>query len=150
MKKSVVMVCAMAVVVLLAGCATQTTHTKGGQLKDVLQGEKTDKRYVETVGIGAADPNLESQTQRRATSRQAAIVSAQYEMATIIKGVKLEGGITIEKAMQTDSVISATVDTEIKGAEIIKTEWMKDDGCVVTLSLDLQGLAKRMGVKLGQ
>ncbi|OIN96036.1 hypothetical protein AUJ66_07535 [Candidatus Desantisbacteria bacterium CG1_02_38_46] len=148
MKRIVGVMCVMGVVVLLAGCATQTPHTKGGQLKDTLGAEKIDRRYIESIGIGAADPNLESQTQRRATSREAAIVAAQYQLATMIKGVHIEGGVTIEKAMQTDSVISATVDAEIKGAEIIKTEWMKDDGCVVTLRIDLQGLARRVGLKL--
>lgn len=148
MKKIVGLLMVFAVAVLLAGCTTITPHTKGGQLKDVLEGEKIDKRYIEAIGIGAADPNLESQTQRRATSREAAIVAAQYQLTTMIKGVHLEGGITIEKAMQTDSVIAATVDAEIKGAEIIKTEWLKDDGCVVTMRIDLQGLARRVGLKL--
>jgi len=88
------------------------------------------------MGIGAADSTLTNDTQKKATSRDAAIVQAQYEMLTYVKGVQLEGGITVEKAMETDSKIESYLKEVIKGAEIIKTEWTNDNGCVVTLRLD--------------
>jgi hypothetical protein len=57
--------------------------------------------------------------------------------------------------MLTDSVIAATVDTEIRGAEIASTEWTRNkeggvDGCILVLRLDLNGLARRVGLKLAQ
>ena len=57
-------------------------------------------------------------------------------MLSYVKGVQLEGGITVEKAMETDSKLESYLKEVIKGAEIIKTEWTNDDGCVVTLRLD--------------
>ena len=39
------------------------------------------------------------------------------------------------------------IDAAIKGAEIIKTEWTNDDGCLVTLRLDKKRLQDMMGVK---
>ncbi len=35
----------------------------------------------------------------------------------------------------------------IRGAEVVKTEWTNDEGCVVTLRLDKKRLETAMGVK---
>ncbi len=99
------------------------------------------------MGIGAADSTLTNSTQRRATSRDAAIVQAQYEMLSYVKGVQLEGGITVEKAMETDSKVESYLKEVIKGSEIVKTEWTNDDGCVVTLRLDKKKI-EGAGLKL--
>lgn len=131
----------------LAGCGGSRSYVKGGEINKTIVQEPTQSKYIETLGIGAADSTLTNTTQRRATSRDAAIVQAQYEMLSIIKGIQLEGGVTVQKAMETDSKLQTTVNQEIKGAEVIKTEWTNDDGCVVTLRLDKGRLAAQMGVK---
>jgi hypothetical protein len=68
-------------------------------------------------------------------------------MLSMVKGVNLEGGIHVEKAMETDSSLQTKIDAAIKGAEIIKSEWTNDDGCLVTLRLDKKRLEEMMGVK---
>jgi hypothetical protein len=118
-----------------------------GQIQQTIVHEPENKRYIETIGIGAADSTLTNVTQRKATSRDAAIVQAQYEMLSIIKGIQLEGGITVQKAMETDSRIETNVRETIKGSEVIKTEWTQDDGCVVTLRLDRKRLETGAGLK---
>lgn len=150
MRKAVVFGMAFVLVLFAAGCARKSAHLTGGKINEVLGEEKIDSRIITAIGIAGAEQGLESVTQRRATSREAAIVAAQYQLVTMVKGVRLEGGVTIEKAMQTDSVIAATVDSEIVGAVPVSSEWTDDDGCVVTLQLDLQGLAKKAGLKLGK
>ena len=122
---------------LTTGCATGVKfHVKKGELRDVLRKEPSNDRYIQTIGIGAADKTIENATQRRAASREAALVMAQYEMLCIIKGVHLAGGISVQKAMEADSNIATVVDESIRGAEVMQTEWARDDGCVVTLRLD--------------
>jgi len=155
MKKLMCFVAVAVMAVMLSGCAADTAHTKGAKANDTMKNEQIDKKIIEVRGMAAADLNMENEMQRKATSEQAAIVDAQYKLTTMIKGVKLEGGNTIEKAMLTDSVIAATVNAEIKGAEIVSTEWTRNkekevDGCIVVMRLDLNGLAKRVGFKLGQ
>lgn len=132
----------------LAACGGgKGTYVKKGELERTLDQEAISKKYLEAVGIGAADSTLTNSTQRKATSRNAAIVAAQYEMLSMVKGVELEGGIRVERAIETDSVLQTKIDAAIKGAEIIKSEWTNDDGCVVTLRLDKKRLADMMGVK---
>jgi hypothetical protein len=131
----------------VVGCSNKRTYVKKGEIDKTLDQQAVAKNYLEAIGIGAADQNLTNSTQRRATSRNAAIVAAQYEMLSMVKGVELEGGIRVEKAMETDSLLQTKIDAAIKGAEIIKTEWTNDDGCLVTIRLDKKRLQDQMGVK---
>ncbi len=134
-------------VAVLAGCSSRSSYVKGGEIKKTLDQEAIRAKYIETIGIGAADSTLTNTTQRRATARDAAVVQAQYEMLSIVKGVELEGGITVEKAMETTSSLETKVKDTIRGAQVVKSEWTSDDGCVVTLRLDRKRLETQMGVK---
>lgn len=131
----------------LIGCGGSKSYVKKGEIERTLDQEAIKKNTLEAIGIGAADQTLSNTTQKRATSRNAAIVAAQYEMLSMIKGVDLEGGIRVEKAMETDSVLQTKIDAAIKGAEIVKSEWTNDDGCLVTIRLDKKRLQEQMGVK---
>ena len=133
--------------VFLAACGAKKEYVKKGEINRTLEQEAVQKEYIEAVGIGAADAALTNKTQRMATARNAAIVAAQYEMLSMIKGVELEGGIRVEKAMETDSVLQTKIDEAIKGAEIVKSEFTSDDGCLVTLRLLKKRLQEMMGVK---
>ena len=136
----------VALATLLVACGSSKTYVKKGEIAKTLD-QQTDKgRYFETIGIGAADPSLTNTTQRLATSRDAAIVQAQYEMLSHIKGVQVEGGHTVEKALETDSKIETYLKEMIRGAEVVKTEWTKDDGCLVTLHLDKKRLESVPGL----
>ncbi len=70
-------------------------------------------RYIETVGIGRADPALINVTQRHSTACEAAIIQAQAKMLSKIQS-----------------------SGPLKGAEVVRTEWLRDDRCRVTLRLD--------------
>jgi hypothetical protein len=145
-KKSLWIGCSL-VVGFLAGCGGNRSYVKGGEVRKSIDQQAVNSKYIETIGIGAADSTLTNTTQRRATSRDAAIVQAQYEMLSIVKGIELDGGIVVQKAMETDSKLETIVKDVIRGAEVIKTEWTNDDGCVVTLRLDKKRLESQMGVK---
>lgn len=133
---------------LLFGCGGgPRSILKKGELPQTIDQNPTRGAYIESIGIGAADSSLTNQTQRKATSRNAAIVAAQYEMLSMIKGLTLEGGILVSRAIEQDSTLMTRIEAEIKGAEIVKTEWTNDDGCVVTLRLPKRRLEKVLGQK---
>ena len=139
-------------VVLFVGCASMQDKgvvSKTGEIEREWVEEGVTDNYVFARGIGAADQTLENKTQKMATSRNASIVNAQYNMLSIIKGVKLEGGITVEKALETDSSISTKIDAAIKGAQVVRSEWTSDDGCVVILRLPKKAL-KEMGLNVAK
>jgi hypothetical protein len=109
--------------------------------------EGVTDNFVFARGIGAADQSLDNKTQKMATARNAAIVNAQYNMLSILKGVNLEGGITVGKAIETDSLLKTNIDALIKGAQVIRTEWTSDEGCVVILKISKKSL-KEQGFKV--
>ncbi len=131
---------------VFSGCSNKGTYVRKGEIQQTINQQPESKRYFEAIGIGAADPALTNVTQKRATSRNAAIVQAQYEMLSMIKGVQVEGGITVEKAIETNSLLETNIKEVIRGAEIVKSEWTKDDGCLVTLRLEKKKL-ESAGIK---
>jgi len=141
---------AVAAAFLLTGCGSSPekgTVAKTGEIEREWVEEGITKNYIFARGMGAADQTLENKTQRMATSRNASIVNGQYNMLSFIKGVNLEGGITVEKAIETDSVLATKIDAVIKGAQVVRTEWTSDDGCIVVLRLPKKAL-KEAGIKI--
>lgn len=138
----------LCLVAFVAGCGGGSQYVKEGQLKETIEEKAETSQYIQAIGIGAPAKDAETETQKRATSRNAAIVAAQFQLVSLVKGVRIKGGVTIEKAMETDSKIQSIVDDEIKGAETVKDEWLSDGGCVVTMRLNKKGLAKKLGMDL--
>ena len=137
---------------VVAGCSSAPDKgnvSSSGDIEREWVEEGVTKNYVFSRGMGAADQTLENKTQRMATSRNASIVNAQYNMLSFLKGVNLEGGITVEKAIETDSVLATKINSVIKGAQVVRTEWTSDDGCVVVLRLPKKAL-KEAGVKIAE
>ena len=119
----------------LTGCGGIKSRVHDGLVETTIDQRPDRRDYVEAIGIGASDPSVATDTQRKALSRDAAIVKAQYELLSMIKGVRLEGGVTVSRALEKDSILSARVNDAIMGAEILKSEFTKDNGCVVTMRI---------------
>lgn len=131
---------------LAAGCGPRR-QLADKKVPDTIDHKIDRWGYLEAIGIGASDPALPSLTQRRALSRDAAIIKAQYELLSVVKGVKIEGGATIARAIEKDSDLRSRIDATIAGAEVVKSEFTDDNGCVVTLRLPKKRLEGMMGVR---
>lgn len=131
---------------VLSGCGGKS-YMSDGKIDQEMNEQLNAGRYILVNGIGAPAKDVETMAQRKGTSRNAATVDAQFRLASQVKGLRITGGVTVEKAMETDSKISTTVDAMLKGAELVKTEWDKEDGCVVQMRLDKKKLAKELGVQ---
>ena len=131
----------------LSACGGVASRVKSGGVQNTIDQVPNRFAYIESIGIGASDPTLATDTQRKALARDAAIVKAQYEMLAMVKGVELEGGVTVNRALETDSKLEARLKETIRGAEILKSEFTADNGCVVTLRLPKRRLEAMMGVK---
>ncbi|MDE2140991.1 MAG: hypothetical protein KGJ84_01095 [Elusimicrobia bacterium] len=126
---------AAALALSAAGCSGVVSRVHQGQIGEVIDQTPERSGYFEAIGIGASDPATPTATQRKALARDAAVVKAQYELLSLIKGVTLDGGVTVSQAMEKDSSLTARVHDMLRGAEIRKTEFTSDGGCVVTLRL---------------
>ena len=65
----------------------------------------------------------------------------------MVKGVQVEGGITVQRSIEINSDLETHIKQVIAGAEIVKSEFTTDNGCVVTLRLKKSRLEDLMGVK---
>ncbi|MBI5239409.1 MAG: hypothetical protein HY926_02975 [Elusimicrobia bacterium] len=139
---------ALALAAVMAGCHGVTSRVKQGHVTQTIDQRPERGSYFEAIGIGASDPTMPTETQRKALARDAAIVKAQYEMLSMLKGVRLEGGVTVDRALEVDSKLEARVMETIKGAEIYKSEFTADNGCVVTLRLPKSKLGQLFGSEL--
>ncbi|HAH31936.1 MAG TPA: hypothetical protein DCL44_06450 [Elusimicrobia bacterium] len=149
MKKLLFLACVSVMAVGCSSSQTKGTVSSSGEIEREWVEEGITKNYVFARGIGAADQTLENKTQKMATSRNAAIVNGQYNMLSFVKGVSLEGGITVEKAIETDSVLATKIDSVIKGSQVVRSEWTSDDGCVIVLRLPKKAL-KDAGMKIAE
>jgi hypothetical protein len=145
--KRVMIVMTAALAVGLAGCSGIESRVRSGKVPQTLDQRPVRGGFIEAIGIGASDPALPTETQRKALARDAAIVKAQYELLSMVKGVTLEGGVTVSRALETDSALSAKLNAAIAGAEVRKSEFTADSGCVVTLRLPRKRLQDLMGVR---
>jgi hypothetical protein len=133
---------------LLGACSGVVPRVKQGHVTQTIDQVPERSAYFEAIGMGASDPTLPTEIQRKALARDAAIVKAQYELLSMIKGVHLEGGVTVDRALEVDSRLEARVMDTIKGAQILKSEFTADNGCVVTLRLPKQRVAEALGREL--
>ncbi|MBI4064215.1 MAG: hypothetical protein HY401_07950 [Elusimicrobia bacterium] len=132
---------------ILAACGGVKSKVKKGEVMQTIDQESVTGGYVESIGIGGADPALPNQTQRRSLSRDAAIAKAQFEMLSMVKKIEVEGGTTVQDAISKDSTLETRLQETLSGAEILKTEWTNDDGCVVTMRIPKKRLESMMGIK---
>jgi hypothetical protein len=145
--KMIVSAAVLGAAALFAGCGGVQSRVHSGTVDPVINQDPAHGNFITSIGIGGSDPALPSDTQRKALARDAAIVKAQYEMLSMIKGVTLKGGVKVERALETDSVLEASMLEAIRGAEIVKSEFTSDNGCVVTMRIPRTRLEKLMKVQ---
>ena len=68
-------------------------------------------------------------------------------MLALVKGVEIEGGITVSRAMETDSALTSRVQDVIRGAQIVSTRFTDDNGALVVMRLPKKRLKRLEGIK---
>lgn len=135
-----IMVLAMA---LGSGCAHDQRALTKGQVRDVWSAQ-SDTEFVKVRGIGVAPQGTKGSTLKRGLARNAALVSARYELASLLKGVTLQGGLSVESLVEKDSRIREQMNQVISGAEEELTEFTADDGCVILVSISRAKIEKML------
>ena len=146
--KTIAVLTAALAVLTLTGCSSVRSQLAHGRVPDVINEKPERGSYFEAIGIGAGDSTLATETQRRSLARDAAIVKAQYELLSLIKGVELDGGYTVSRAISVDSELATRVHNSIRGARVLKSEFTEDGGCVVTVRLPKEELRRETGLAL--
>lgn len=122
-------------VLVLSACGGHERALSKGSIRDTWENQ-SDKTYLRVRGVGVAPDSAKGETKRRGLARNAALVSARYELLAIVKGIAVGGGLTIGQLAQTNGVIKETADRIMAGAEEEQVEFTTDGGCVVLMRLE--------------
>lgn len=120
--------------VLVTGCAHDQRALKQGVVKDVWTSE-SDATTIKVRGIGVAPEGTKGDTLKKGRARAAALVNARYELASLLRGVHLQGGTSVASLVEKDSRVRESMDQMISGAEETITEFTADSGAVVLIEI---------------
>jgi hypothetical protein len=95
--------------------------------------------YIEAVGIGAPSDKSIGKANARPMALRAATVVAQRNLLEITKGIQIDSATTIRDFMVESDVINTQVSGMVKGAQVVKTDYMSDGTVEVRLRMPLYG-----------
>lgn len=95
--------------------------------------------YIEAVGIGAPPDRYIGKPQARPNALRAAEVVAKRNLLEITKGVRIDSSTTVKDYAVESDVINSQVEGVIKGAQVVKQEYMSDGTVEVTVRMPLFG-----------
>lgn len=119
---------------LLSACGHDRRALKQGQVRDVWTAQ-SDAETIRVRGIGSASEGTKTDTLRKGRARAAALANARYELASLLKGVRLQGGTSVASLIEKDSRVRETMDQIVAGAEEMMTEFTADGGAVVLVEI---------------
>jgi hypothetical protein len=98
--------------------------------------------YIESVGTGAPPEQYYGKPQARPMALRAAQVDAYRNLLEVVQGVQIDSKTTVKDFVVESDVINAAVNGMVKGAQIVKKEYLSDGTVEVTVRMPLSGVAK--------
>lgn len=94
---------------------------------------------VYAAGIGVPPATAANPAQSRAMAARAAQVVAYRNLLEIVKGVRVDSETVVENFMTKSDIIRTRVDGIVRGARIIKTQYLSDGAVEVLVAMPLAG-----------
>jgi len=94
---------------------------------------------VYATGIGAPPSQVTSMAQARAMAERAAVVVAYRNLLEIVKGVRVDSETVVQDFMVKSDSIRTRVDGIVRGARILKTQYLSDGSVEVLVAMSLKG-----------
>jgi len=98
--------------------------------------------YIESVGTGAPPEQYYGKPQARPMALRAAQVDAYRNLLETVQGVQIDSKTTVKDFAVESDVINTAISGMVKGAQIVKKEYLSDGTVEVTVRMPLSGLAK--------
>ena len=95
--------------------------------------------YIEAVGIGAPPERFIGKIQARPMALRAAEIVAKRNLLEITKGVRIDSTTTVKDFAVESDVINSQVEGMVKGAQVVKQDYMSDGTVEVTVRMPLLG-----------
>lgn len=98
--------------------------------------------YVEAVGTGAPPEQYYGKPQARPMALRAAQVDAYRNLLETVQGVQIDSKTTVKDFVVENDMINTAISGMVKGARIVKKEYLSDGTVEVTVRMPLSGVAK--------
>lgn len=98
--------------------------------------------YIEAVGTGAPPEQYYGKPQARPMALRAAQVDAYRNLLETVQGVQIDSKTTVKDFAVESDVINTAISGMVKGAAIVKKEYLSDATVEVTVRMPLSGLTK--------
>ncbi len=98
--------------------------------------------YIEAVGTGAPPEQYYGKPQARPMALRAAQVDAYRNLLETVQGVQIDSKTTVKDFVVESDVINTAISGMVKGAQIVKKEYLSDGTVEVTVRMPLSGVAK--------
>src|SRR5512145_2590912 len=93
--------------------------------------------YIEAVGTGAPPEQYYGKPQARPMALRAAQVDAYRNLLEVVQGVQIDSKTTIKDFVVESDVINTAINGMVKGAQIVKKEYLSDGTVEVTVRMPL-------------
>jgi hypothetical protein len=94
---------------------------------------------VMATGIGAPPAMITNPAQARAMAERAAFIVALRNLLETVKGVRVDSETVVRNFMVKSDVIRVRVDGIVKGAKVVKTQYLSDGSVEVQVALSMRG-----------
>lgn len=144
-KGSMIWVMLAAILLLPRGAAVGQDSVSVGQWTQVVeqvgnQGSiNWSAGYIEAIGIGAPPERFAGKPQARPMALRAAQVDAYRNLLEVTKGVRVDSATSVLDFTVVSDVINTQVEGMVKGAKVMKQEYMSDGTVEVTVRMALGG-----------
>jgi hypothetical protein len=91
------------------------------------------------TGIGSPPEKYYGKPQARPMALRAAQLDAYRNLLEVTKGVRINSVTVVEDSMVSSDMIRSQVDGMVKGAQVIKKEYLSDGTVEVTIAMSLRG-----------
>lgn len=138
--------CSIISILFVAAALGTSVHTGAlAQGQDLIESIGTNGKvnwtagYVEAIGIGAPPESTYGKPNARPMALRAAKVDAYRNLLEVIKGVRVDATTEVRDFTVASDTIRAQVEGMVRGAQVIKQDYMSDGTVEVTLRMSLGG-----------
>jgi hypothetical protein len=97
------------------------------------------KGIIQAKGIGVSPEEYYGKPQARPMALRAARIDAMRNLLEVTQGVRIDSATIVKNFAVTNDVIMAKVSGMVKGAQIVKQEYLSDGTVEVTMQMSLHG-----------
>jgi hypothetical protein len=101
-----------------------------------------EEGYIEAVGTGAPPEQYYKKPQARPMALRAAQVDAYRNLLETVQGVQIDSQTSVKDFVVTNDEINTKISGLVKGAAIVKKEYLSDGTVEVTVRMPMSGVAK--------